>query len=100
MVKDVYNFQRRNYLLRKLENHDRRERVIIASFTIEHIMPQNPNLSPDWQQELGPDWKDVQNRNLHIIGNLTLTGYNSEMSDLTVPSKARLVEDSGIVHSI
>ena len=44
-------------------------------------MPQNPDLSPEWQQELGPEWKTVQERWLHTIGNLTLTGYNPELSD-------------------
>ena len=81
LVKDVYNFRSRNYLLRKLENHDRKEPVDVESYTIEHVMPQNPDLSPEWQQELGPDWKTVQERYLHTIGNLTLTGYNPELSD-------------------
>ena len=60
LVKDVYNFRSRNYLLGKLENHDRKERVDVDGYTIEHVMPQNPDLSPEWQEELGPDWKTVQ----------------------------------------
>ncbi|GAC1634465.1 MAG: DUF262 and DUF1524 domain-containing protein [Ktedonobacteraceae bacterium] len=81
VIKDVYNFRPRNYLLRKLENAGQKELVNIESCTIEHIMPQNPKLSGTWQQELGPDWKTVQSLYLHTIGNLTLTGYNSELSD-------------------
>jgi uncharacterized protein with ParB-like and HNH nuclease domain/predicted transport protein len=81
LVKDVYNFRNRNYLLRKLENFERKERVDVDSYTIEHVMPQNPDLSPEWQDELGPDWKTVQEKYLHTIGNLTLTGYNPELSD-------------------
>ena len=81
LVKDVYNFRSRNYLLRKLENHDRKEPVEVDSYTIEHVLPQNPDLSPEWQEELGPDWKTVQEQYLHTIGNLTLTGYNPELSD-------------------
>ena len=81
VVKDVYNFRSRNYLLGKLENYDRKELVDVDGYTIEHVMPQNPDLSPDWQEDLGPDWKTVQDRWLHTIGNLTLTGYNSELSD-------------------
>ncbi len=57
VVKDVYNFRSRNYLLRKLENHNRKERVDVDSYTIEHVMPQNPELSPEWQNELGFDWR-------------------------------------------
>ncbi len=81
VVKDVYNFRNRNYLLRKLENFERKEPVNVDSYTIEHVLPQNPDLSPEWQQELGPEWQTVQERYLHTIGNLTLTGYNSELSD-------------------
>ncbi len=81
LVKDVYNFRSRNYLLRKLENFEHKEPIDVDSYTIEHVMPQNPDLSPEWQSELGPDWKTVQERWLHTIGNLTLTGYNPELSD-------------------
>ena len=81
LVKDVYNFRSRNYLLRKLENFEHKEPIDVDSYTIEHVMPQNPDLSPEWQLELGPDWKTVQERWLHTIGNLTLTGYNPELSD-------------------
>ena len=44
-------------------------------------MPQNPKLSPQWQDMLGANWQEVQKTYLHTIGNLTLTGYNSELSD-------------------
>jgi uncharacterized protein with ParB-like and HNH nuclease domain/predicted transport protein len=81
VVKDVYNFRSRNYLLRKLENYSRKELVDVDSYTIEHVMPQNPDLSAEWQLDLGPEWKAVQERWLHTIGNLTLTGYNPELSD-------------------
>ena len=81
LIKDVYNLRIRNYLLNKLENQDRKERVIVEEYTIEHIMPQNENLSKEWRQELGEDWEDVHDKYLHTIGNLTLTGYNSELSD-------------------
>jgi uncharacterized protein with ParB-like and HNH nuclease domain/predicted transport protein len=81
MAKDVYNFHSRNYLLGKLENIGRKEKVMVGNYTIEHIMPQNNNLSLEWRKELGDDWKDVQANYLHTIGNLTLTGYNSELSD-------------------
>lgn len=81
VVKDFYSFRSRNYLLRKLENHDRKERVEVEGYTIEHVMPQNENLSAEWRQELGLEWEHVQSKYLHTIGNLTLTGYNPELSD-------------------
>ena len=80
-AKDIYAFRGRNYLLRKFENHGRKERLDIEDYTIEHIMPQNENLSQAWRSELGEDWKAIQSQYLHTLGNLTLTGYNSELSD-------------------
>ena len=49
------------------------------SITIEHVMPQT--LSADWIVELGDGAQDVHERCLHTIGNLTLTGYNPELSN-------------------
>jgi len=81
VVRDLYNFPRRSYWLRRIENWDRKERVPVDQYTIEHIMPQNENLSRQWREELGPDWERIHETKLHTLGNLTLTGYNSEYSD-------------------
>ena len=80
-VRDLYNFPRRGYWLRRLENHERKERVPVDEYTIEHILPQNENLSASWRQALGSEWQQVQESWLHTLGNLTLTGYNAEYSD-------------------
>lgn len=79
--RDLYNFRSRSYWLRRLENHGRKERVPVDEYTIEHILPQNENLSAKWRETLGPEWQQVQARWLHTLGNLTLTGYNAEYSD-------------------
>lgn len=82
VIKDIYKFRNRNFCLRKLENHERKEKVNnVEEYTIEHIMPQNENLSIEWQQELGENWKKIHTHYLHTIGNLTLTGYNPELSN-------------------
>ena len=86
-VRDLYNFPRRSYWLRRLENHGRKERVPVDEYTIEHILPQNENLSATWREALGPEWKRVQETWLHTLGNLTLTGYNAEYSDLPFGEK-------------
>ncbi|MGH2975639.1 MAG: GmrSD restriction endonuclease domain-containing protein [Solirubrobacterales bacterium] len=80
-TRDLYNFRSRSYWLRRLENYGRKERVPVDEFTIEHIMPQNENLSAEWRAALGPEWERVHQSLLHTLGNLTLTGYNSEYSD-------------------
>lgn len=91
--RDLYNFRSRSYWLRRLENHGRKERVTTEDYTIEHIMPQNETLSVAWQAELGPDWKKLQQTYLHTLGNLTLTGYNSEYSDHPFAFKRDQVTD-------
>jgi uncharacterized protein with ParB-like and HNH nuclease domain/predicted transport protein len=90
LIKDVYNFRSRNYLLRKLENQNRKEKVNIEEYTIEHILPQNQNLSDYWKRELGEHWEKIQEKYLHTIGNLTLTGYNSELSDRSFLEKKKM----------
>ena len=80
-TRDVYNIPRRSYWFKRIENYDRKEQVEVDQYTIEHIMPQNPNLSDEWKAELGIEWERIKETWLHTIGNLTLTGYNSEYSD-------------------
>ena len=86
-TKDLYNFRSRSYWLRRLENHGRKERVSVDEYTIEHILPQNEDLPPAWREVLGPEWQKVQQTWLHTLGNLTLTGYNSEYSDRPFQAK-------------
>ncbi len=90
--RDLYNFRSRSYWLRRLENHGRKERVEIDEYTIEHILPQNENLSAAWKEELGPEWERVQQTCLHTLGNLTLTGYNSDYSDRPFSEKRNMKE--------
>ena len=79
--RNLYNFRSQKYYLRKLENYKRKESVNVNEYTIEHILPQNENLSQKWKQALGENWKEIQEKYLHTLGNLTLTGYNSEYGD-------------------
>lgn len=88
IAKDIYNFRNCKYLLGKLENYTRtKELVEIENYSIEHIIPQNPNLSLEWQQDLGKNWQEIQAKYLHTIGNLTLTGHNSKLSDRSFKEK-------------
>jgi uncharacterized protein with ParB-like and HNH nuclease domain/predicted transport protein len=80
-TRDLYNFRSRSYWLRRFENHGRKEVVPVDEYTVEHILPQNENLNTAWQESLGAEWKRIQQTWLHTLGNLTLTGYNSEYSD-------------------
>lgn len=61
------------------------------NLTIEHIMPQNKNLSTAWQKMLGDDWTSVRERYLHTLGNLTLTAHNSELGDSPFHEKQEML---------
>ena len=67
-VRDLYNFRSRSYWLRRMENHNRKERVQVEEYTVEHIMPQNDDLSQAWRDALGPDWERVQKRVSSQVG--------------------------------
>lgn len=95
---ELYNSkpQFRKYIFERLENYNVKapDRIIDAiddgTYTIEHIMPQT--LTKEWKKYLGKDWDKIQSRYLHTIGNLTITEYNSEYSNLLFEKKRDLPE--------
>lgn len=91
-VKDIYHMRIRNYILSSLENFNNKAPINIENYTIEHIMPQTKNLSNVWKKELGKNYETVQKKYLHTIGNLTLTAYNSEMSNKSFSEKMEMNE--------
>lgn len=103
--RDVYHMFKKNreYLFDRLENGDTVERVNVielmenGDLTIEHIMPQT--LTEEWKKELGPDYQNIYDLNLHTLKNLTLTGYNSKYSNSTYTEKKNCekgFKDSGL----
>lgn len=91
------NLYRKNalckFLLTAIENQGK-EKLITSNLTIEHIMPQNKNLSTSWQEMLGDNWQNVHEKYIHTLGNLTLTGYNSELGDKPFLTKKQMLEDA------
>ncbi|MGL2769871.1 GmrSD restriction endonuclease domain-containing protein [Helicobacter pylori] len=73
------------YFLERLENFDTKEPVDTQKCNIEHIMPQT--LTPEWQRDLGENFQAIHDKYLHTIGNLTLTGYNSDYSNKSFQEK-------------
>ena len=71
-----------------------KEQVATDSLTIEHIMPQTP--TPWWEENLGETWSETHELRLHTLGNLTLTGYNAELSNGDFPSKRAVFLQSPI----
>ncbi len=82
---DFYNFKKNKYFLERLENFDTKEPVNTEKCNIEHIMPQT--LTEEWKRDLGENFKAIHEKYLHTIGNLTLTGYNSEYSNNSFQEK-------------
>ncbi len=73
---------RARLILERLElSFGNKERLDLKAdpITIEHIMPQT--LSDEWKESLGSGATEIHERWLHTVGNLTLTGYNSELSN-------------------
>lgn len=81
----------RMFILERMENRDNKERHDVVkeltekNITIEHIMPQT--LSNEWKTALGDDWERIHQHYLHTMANLTLTGYNSQYSNLSFAKK-------------
>lgn len=97
--RDIYGKRVCFELLDRLENVGSKEPTDTSAYSIEHIMPQNEKLVPEWREMLGASWKDVQRQWLHRLGNLTLTGYNSTYSDRPFQDKKRIeggFEDSSV----
>ena len=84
----------RMFILERMENQDNNERHDVVkeltekNITIEHIMPQT--LSSKWKATLGDDWERIHEQYLHTMVNLTLTGYNSQYSNLTFIEKRNM----------
>lgn len=86
-TKNIYSMQSKNkmYIFERLENGSSKEKNDVVEnieqgiLSIEHVMPQT--LSNAWKQALGENWEAIQEKWLHTISNLTLTGYNIKYSN-------------------
>jgi hypothetical protein len=78
------------FVLHKLEkSFEHKEAVDLSSATVEHVLPQT--LTEEWIAALGETAKSTHARLLNTMGNLTLTGYNSELQNAPFrEKKARL----------
>lgn len=82
------------YLLARLEtgnmkegesHRDVLEKLNDGAYTIEHIMPRK--LTPEWEEALGKDAAEIHENYLHTIGNITITAYNSSLSNRSFKDK-------------
>lgn len=104
VVYELYNAKpnTRKYFFERLENYNNRERIAVeeqidnGELTIEHVMPQT--LTKEWKESLGEKWELIHSKFIDTIGNLTLTAYNSDYSNLMFAKKKTLA-DKGFDYS-
>ena len=82
-------------ILERLEDAlGHKELVPSTSLTIEHVLPQT--LNDFWKEHLGASWEEDHEQLLHTLGNLTLTGYNPELSNAPFEEKKKLFAASHV----
>lgn len=68
-------------------------------WTIEHVLPQGKNMKLHWVQMVADGNKEIASQIreeiVHTIGNLTLTGYNSQLSDMPLTDKQNKKDKQG-----
>ena len=75
---DLYHRRTCFYMLERLTNSGK-EKSALNGLSIEHVLPQKAELPDEWKTMLGEQWRDIQQAWLHRLGNLTLSGFNSEL---------------------
>ncbi|OON98251.1 MAG: hypothetical protein ATN36_01075 [Epulopiscium sp. Nele67-Bin005] len=87
-TKNLYRLKdSKECLFHVLETFDKRETINVIelmkrdkeALSIEHIMPQT--LTAEWKKTLGAKYRDIHSQYVNTLGNLTLTGYNSKLSN-------------------
>jgi len=76
----------------KLADNKEPVNLLNPQISIEHIMPQT--LNEEWEQLLGENALDIHDKYLHTIGNLTLTGSNSDLGNKSLLEKKKIFEKS------
>ena len=94
LSRDLYKFPHVKFVLEQIERTKSKETVDFSQVTIEHIMPQT--LTSKWRIDLGRQAQNIYDKHLHSIGNLTLTGYNPELSNASFEEKCAIYKDSNI----
>lgn len=94
--RNMYKIRISKYIYVKLENYGNKEPITSTGYTIEHILPQNENMRDEWKVALGENYKEIQEKYINSLGNLTLTRYNSEMGDKPFNEKVEVYKESAM----
>jgi uncharacterized protein with ParB-like and HNH nuclease domain len=89
--RDAYNLKNIKFILLRLENKDNNEKVDIATLSIEHFMPQT--LTNSWRAKLGDKYQLIHDKYLHNIGNLSLSGDNTQLGNKSYEDKKQILKE-------
>lgn len=92
IYKPLYKKPICKFVLSVIENSTR-EHIDIGNLTIEHILPQKENAAV-WKKEVGDDYGRVYELYLHTLGNLTITGHNSELGTKSFHDKKDIIRNN------
>lgn len=82
-------------ILTRLEkSYAHREAPALDQVSVEHVLPQT--LTDEWKQCLGEEWESIHELLKDTLGNLTLTGYNSTLSNENFDNKKAVYAQSNI----
>ncbi|MGC6431754.1 MAG: DUF262 domain-containing protein [Jejuia sp.] len=95
------------YILSSIELNETQTDEIYTNFyerdkkkfkwTIEHILPQGDNIPKEWVKMIANGdenlAKEIKTNLVHKLGNLTLTGYNSKLSNMSFERKKTRQQD-------
>ena len=88
---NFYNILYCKYILSLIEQKLTKHRPIDDKIQIEHIMPQT--LTEEWENELGPNFRDIHQEYVNTIGNLTLIRHNQELGNKPFTEKKKIYEN-------
>lgn len=92
IYKPLYKKPICKFVLSVIENSTK-EHIDVSNLTIEHILPQKENAAV-WKKEVGENYSSVYEVYLHTLGNLTITGHNSELGTKSFSEKKKIIKDN------
>ena len=92
IYKPLYKKTICKFVLSVIENSTK-EHIDVSNLTIEHILPQKENAAV-WKKEVGENYSSVYEVYLHTLGNLTITGHNSELGTKSFSEKKKIIKEN------
>lgn len=93
----TWNSYRLRILLTSLEQHKNKIHLDLSKLSIEHVMPQKIGQNSAWREvlvreaeRLQKDVNQLHEETVHLLGNLTLSAYNQEMSNKSFHEKLEM----------